>query len=483
VSAQTARLAVTPAPQGQPGGPGLWRVKGMMLPPYFENIRNALERSGHTPGDAYRITWGAIRRWAHGGGKVHPEVVAAAQAALADLKAKAAIAHSHANEDGTVIDLAGPEGYIHGWIKVGAGNGGGIQKTANAVTMDPGRKHIASLSTSQLRAVDKELASRAAKTGHAGQLSRAHKAVRAELAHRAAGGASAVSAANENGGAMALTWNGMNIDAGDVLAFAAAQPAPAAADSSGIVRVPAGNGTASGEFGSAGGTPAAAPAKKGTAKPAPKSTSKSSAAAAKQAAEAKKAQLRGEANSDRAKAKSLNAQIKTLMAAITQAKKAASSAAASGKQTAAATTSAAASVAASSTTSAAPASVTKSSAPTVAQMQSKLDGMKAQVKTLNASAAGLDKQAAAIKLAGDGAFLDLAFTEALAGRVPPGHREGGRFVPAVPVLTRHDTPDQAARAINAMERLQRAAVRASTLPPPGYDWGSADRLTSGGSIP
>jgi hypothetical protein len=107
VSAQTARLAVTPAPLGRPGGPGLYHVKGMELPPYFQNIRNALIRSGHTPGDAYRITWGAIRRWAHGGGKVHPEVVAAAQAALADLAAKSAIAHAHSNGGGmSFLDLA-----------------------------------------------------------------------------------------------------------------------------------------------------------------------------------------------------------------------------------------------------------------------------------------------------------------------------------------------------------------------------------------
>ena len=75
-----------------------------MLPPYFENIRNALIRSGHPPAEAYEITWGAIRRWAHGGGKVHPEVVAAAQAALASLKVKAGIAHSsHANEAGDAM--------------------------------------------------------------------------------------------------------------------------------------------------------------------------------------------------------------------------------------------------------------------------------------------------------------------------------------------------------------------------------------------
>jgi hypothetical protein len=106
LSAQTARLASTPSPAGKPGGPGLWRVRGMSLPPYFQNVRNALIRDGHSPADAYRLTWGAIRRWARGGGKVHPEVVAAAQAALADLAAKSARAHAHAN-DSPALEMAG----------------------------------------------------------------------------------------------------------------------------------------------------------------------------------------------------------------------------------------------------------------------------------------------------------------------------------------------------------------------------------------
>ena len=77
---------------------------------------------------------------------------------------------------------------------------------------------------------------------------------------------------------------------------------------------------------------------------------------------------------------------------------------------------------------------------------------------------------------GDGRFLELAFTEALAERVPPGRPEGGRFVPAEPALGRYDTPDQTARAVNAMERPQRAAVRSTTLPPPGFTWSDMDRL-------
>lgn len=96
--------------------------------PYFENIRNALIRSGHTPEAAYKITWGAIRRWARGGGKVHPEVVAAAQAALADLAAKSARAHAdHANEGDvvTAVELAGAwNAALHPRVAAGASNGG-----------------------------------------------------------------------------------------------------------------------------------------------------------------------------------------------------------------------------------------------------------------------------------------------------------------------------------------------------------------------
>ena len=77
---------------------------------------------------------------------------------------------------------------------------------------------------------------------------------------------------------------------------------------------------------------------------------------------------------------------------------------------------------------------------------------------------------------GEGRFLDLAFAEALAERVPPGRPEGGRFAPVAAQLGRYDTPAQTARAVNAMERPQRAAVRATTLPPPGMTWTDLDRL-------
>jgi len=84
---------------------------------------------------------------------------------------------------------------------------------------------------------------------------------------------------------------------------------------------------------------------------------------------------------------------------------------------------------------------------------------------------------AGTKFAGDSdRFLELAFTEALAERVPPGRREGGRFTVPPAQLGRYDTPEQAAKVVNAMDAAQRAVVRSSTLPPPGMSWTDMDRL-------
>lgn len=104
LSAKTPTLAVTPAPIGKPNGPGLWHVKGMQFPPYFQQVRNALIRSGHSTATASQITWGAIRRWARGGGNVHPEVRAAARSALASIAGKEARAHAqHATHEHTTL--------------------------------------------------------------------------------------------------------------------------------------------------------------------------------------------------------------------------------------------------------------------------------------------------------------------------------------------------------------------------------------------
>jgi hypothetical protein len=135
LSAQTARLASTPDPRGRPGGPGLYFLKGNKHSDYMEHIVKALIRAGHPPDAAYRIAWGALRRWAKKRktsgeyGHVHPEVQAASAAALgqeAAASAKARAAHGHANTlTGQLIELAtaAPAAGSGTWHGLGKGKG------------------------------------------------------------------------------------------------------------------------------------------------------------------------------------------------------------------------------------------------------------------------------------------------------------------------------------------------------------------------
>jgi hypothetical protein len=326
-----------------------------------------LIRSGHTTADAYRITWGAIRRWAHGGGKAHPEVVAAAQAALADLAAKSAIAHAHANGGGMAIDLGG---YLPPHVPSGSPNGGQFGTTS--------------------------------------------------------GGASA--------------------------------PAPAAA-----------------------GKATAAPAKvKAAVKPV-------SALPGSVAALARKTALHAQAGKLRAQATAIDKQVAGINTVIAAQVKA--TAAAAKKAGPSATAKAKAAIAkAAPKTAAAKTAVKKRS---LAQNRSAVKTLTARARSLRSQAGALDAQANAIKLSGGGeAFLDLAVADAItvpgpearrlvappAERVAPGVREGGQYAPRPVQFTSHDTPEQAAAVINGMGPQQRAAVRATTLPPPGFHWGPSNRL-------
>jgi hypothetical protein len=110
LSAETGKLASTTAPRGKPGGPGLYGAKGNMHSPYMQNIVKALiEKRGMDPGKAYAVAWGAMRKWSRGGGKVHPEVRAAAAGGLGLEKAAEVRAHGHAaswSDVGRRIDLA-----------------------------------------------------------------------------------------------------------------------------------------------------------------------------------------------------------------------------------------------------------------------------------------------------------------------------------------------------------------------------------------
>jgi hypothetical protein len=107
LSAETGRLAVTPAPYGKPGGPGLYGVAGQKHSDYFEAVVQALMRKrGMDKGRASAIAYGALRRWRSGKGHVHPEVRAAASGALAEEASKV---HGHASswdEVAAVLDLA-----------------------------------------------------------------------------------------------------------------------------------------------------------------------------------------------------------------------------------------------------------------------------------------------------------------------------------------------------------------------------------------
>lgn len=107
LSAETGRLAVTPAPYGKPGGPGLYDVKGLKHSDYLEQIVKALMRKGMDKGKATAIARGSIRKWM--AKSKHPEVKAAAAGAEAEeLKAQAQ-AHAHAvtwDELAAVVELS-----------------------------------------------------------------------------------------------------------------------------------------------------------------------------------------------------------------------------------------------------------------------------------------------------------------------------------------------------------------------------------------
>lgn len=87
MSAETPSLVVTPAPLGSQG---LWHTPGkhspvkQKLPNYIEHIAQALMRDGMSESIAIATAINAVKRWAKGKGKVHPEVISASQSALAE---------------------------------------------------------------------------------------------------------------------------------------------------------------------------------------------------------------------------------------------------------------------------------------------------------------------------------------------------------------------------------------------------------------
>ena len=108
LSAETSRLAVTPAPYGKPGGPGLYGVKGNKHSDYFEQVVKALmEKRGMDKARASKIAWASLRKWS--AKSKHVEVRAAAAGGLAEEKAAEARAHAHAvtwKDVGCTVELA-----------------------------------------------------------------------------------------------------------------------------------------------------------------------------------------------------------------------------------------------------------------------------------------------------------------------------------------------------------------------------------------
>lgn len=106
---RTAEASTVPEPTVPPGGPGLFHVKGMQLPPYIQHLwHHLVARYGKH--DAYRVAVGVVKKWAQGvnpggwetrsgkGKKTHPDVQAAAQRNVAQWEADKARAHAQSRE-------------------------------------------------------------------------------------------------------------------------------------------------------------------------------------------------------------------------------------------------------------------------------------------------------------------------------------------------------------------------------------------------
>lgn len=85
-SAQSLALASTPKPFGKPGGPGLWKHKGLQLPAYIQQVAHGILKSNASVGESGAIqrAVGVIKRWASGEGKVDAGTQAAASKAIAE---------------------------------------------------------------------------------------------------------------------------------------------------------------------------------------------------------------------------------------------------------------------------------------------------------------------------------------------------------------------------------------------------------------
>jgi hypothetical protein len=104
---RTPEASTVPEPVGKPGGPGLWHVKGMQLPPYVQHLAHHLIGK-YGESRAIAMAKGIVAKWKAGiapggkkGGKprhVHADVQAAAAKNIAQWEEKRARAHAQSRE-------------------------------------------------------------------------------------------------------------------------------------------------------------------------------------------------------------------------------------------------------------------------------------------------------------------------------------------------------------------------------------------------
>ena len=209
LSAETGRLATEPHPFGKPGGPGLWGVKGMELPPYIQNIARALLRTGRakTLSQAIAIARGASKRWAAGGGNVRPEVRAASAGASASWASKQARAHAHASTWSALdraVELAGfnpaePRTPTGTWGAGGtaAGKGMSKQQLTAQIRADRARLKVLHAELARLTTIKHKTTAAAQKAAATGKTAKATPAKKGAPAKAVAGGRKAPTRAQQ----------------------------------------------------------------------------------------------------------------------------------------------------------------------------------------------------------------------------------------------------------------------------------------------
>jgi hypothetical protein len=122
MTARTAEASTVPQPTVPPGGPGLFHVKGLQLPPYVQHLyKHLVGRYGKQK--AYGVAVGVVKKWAagiHPGGKkkggkqghVHPDVQAAAARNVAEWEKDKAEGHRHSAEHANQGSQRGGKGAL-----------------------------------------------------------------------------------------------------------------------------------------------------------------------------------------------------------------------------------------------------------------------------------------------------------------------------------------------------------------------------------